>query len=353
MKRNKRIRKKTGLPPGSIIYTGGEKTHLPEISLFKFNTEFYEEREAIADENLKLLVTEDTVTWINVNGVHDTDLISKFEKDFNIHTLLLEDIANVNQRPKIDSYGDYLFFSLKMLSYNSDTKEIDNEQVSFVLGKNFLISFQEKPGDIFDHVRERIRHNQGKVRHKQADYLCYTLIDLIVDYYFHIIEIIGDEIDELEDIILINPLQENLQAIQNNKKQLLMLRKAIFPLREAIYKLVKNEYQLVETKTVKYFNDVYDHTVQIIETIESQRDMNSGLKDIYLSGVSMQMNKVMQVLTLIATIFIPLTFIVGIYGMNFEYMPELSWRYGYFIIMGIMFAISVFLVIFFKKKRWI
>lgn len=353
MKKNKRIRKKTGLPPGSIIYTGGEKLHSPEITLFKFNTEFYEERNATAGENLKLQVSEDTVTWININGVHDTELISKFENDFDIHSLLLEDIANVNQRPKIDSYGDYLFFSLKMLSYNNETKEVDNEQVSFVLGKNFLISFQEKPGDVFDNVRERIRNNQGKVRHKQADYLCYTLIDLIVDYYFHIIEIIGDEIDELEDIILINPHQENLQAIQNNKKQLLLLRKAIFPLREAIYKLVKNEYQLVETKTVKYFNDVYDHTVQIIETIESQRDMNSGLKDIYLSGVSMQMNKIMQVLTLIATIFIPLTFIVGIYGMNFEYMPELSWRYGYFIIIGIMFTISVFLIIFFKKKRWI
>jgi magnesium transporter len=353
LKRNKNTKKKIGLPPGSIIYTGVHESHVPVINVFKYNENEFEEREFTSSEKLVEILSDNTVSWINVNGIHNIELIKQFEQEFNVHSLLLEDIANINQRPKIEDFGDYLFFSLKMLSYNNETKEIDNEQISFILGKNFLLSFQEKPGDVFDTVRDRIRNAKGNVREKTADFLCYLLVDIIVDNYFQIIEAIGDEIDELEDIILLNPEPENLQSIQKNKKQLLQLRKAIYPLREAIYKLVKNEFLLIDKKTIKYFNDVYDHTVQVIETIESQRDMNTGLKDIYLSGLSIQMNKVMQVLTLVATIFIPLTFIVGIYGMNFENMPELTWKYGYFIIMAFMFAIAFALVIFFKKKKWI
>jgi magnesium transporter len=349
----KPLRKKAGLPPGSIVYTGHEKDRIPEISVFQYNKDNYSELKTHNLHEIKQLDYTNCVTWINIDGIHNTELIAEFEKLFNIHSLLLEDIANVNQRPKIEDFEDSIFFTLKMLTYNEENKHIESEQVSFVMGKNYLISFQEKQGDVFDSIRERIRNFQGKVRLKGADYLSYALIDVIVDQYFHIIENIGDEINNLEELIFASPDENNLQSIQENKKQLLLLRKAIYPLREAINKLQKTEFQLIDKNTIKYYNDVYDHTVQIIETIESQRDMNTGLKDIYLSGLSIQMNKVMQVLTLIATIFIPLTFIVGIYGMNFEYMPELSWRYGYFIVMGLMFLMGIGLVIFFKKKKWI
>jgi magnesium transporter len=347
------LKKKAGLPPGTIIYTGHEQERIPQITVIQYNQGIFDEFSADNVEEVKSHLKDELNSWINIDGIHNTEIIAQFEETFNIHSLQLEDIVNVHQRPKIEDFGHYLFFTLKMLTYNQDTKEVDSEQVSFIMGKNYLISFQEKPGDVFDSIRDRLRNMKGKVRHKGTDYLAFALIDVIVDYYFHIIESIGDEINALEELIFSNPDDKHLQDIQHNKKQLLLLRKSIYPLREAIYKLQKTEFSLIDKKTIKYFNDVYDHTVQIIETIESQRDMNTGLKDIYLSGLSMQMNRVMQVLTLIATIFIPLTFIVGIYGMNFEYMPELSWRYGYFIIMGLMLAIALGLLFYFKRKKWV
>lgn len=353
MKKRKKNIKKIGLPPGTLIYTGNVKEESVEIQVYNYNLTTIENTSPIQFQELLKSKQINFNIWINVNGIHDVELIKKFEKGFNIHLLLLEDIVNIHQRPKIEDYGDYLFFSLKMLSYNEIEKEIDEEQLSFILTEDTLISFQEKTGDVFDPIRERIQNQFGKIRERKIDYLTYALMDVIVDHYFFIIEKVGEDISSLEEEIFNTPSENNLKEIIKNKEKLSLLRRSIFPLREAIGKLLKSEYKLIEKRNFKYFNDVYDHTIQVIENIEYLREINANLRDLYLSGINLQMNKVMQILTLTATIFIPLTFIVGIYGMNFENMPELNWEYGYFGIIGFMFSIAIILLVIFKKKRWI
>lgn len=353
MRKRKKQIKKIGLPPGTLIYTGSVKEVTIEIDVYNYNQATLENTSPNHFQELLDSKKDNFNRWINVNGIHDVALIKQFETGFNIHALLLEDIVNIHQRPKIEDHGDYLFFSLKMLSYNEKTKDIDEEQVSFILTHDTLISFQEKTGDVFGPIRERIENELGKIREKKIDYLAYALMDVIVDHYFFIIEKVGDEISLLEEEIFNNPNEDNFKQILRNKEKLSLLRRSIFPLREAVSKLLKSEYKLIEKRNFKYFNDAYDHTIQVIENIEYLREINANLRDLYLSGINLQMNKVMQILTLTATIFIPLTFIVGIYGMNFENMPELSWEYGYFGIMGFMFVISMALLILFKKKRWI
>jgi len=280
-------------------------------------------------------------------------IIEKIGKHFSIHPLILEDILHTGQRPKMEDFEDYIFLVVKMFYYDEKDDEIKMEQVSLLLGSNFVISFQEREGDIFDPIRERIRNHKGRIRMMKADYLGYALLDTIVDNYFIILEKVGENIENMEEELVTRPTPETLQTIHNLKRELIVLRKSIWPLREVVNSLERGESPLINEATGVYLRDVYDHTIQVIDTIETFRDMVSGMLDIYLSSISNKMNEVMKVLTIIATIFIPLTFVAGIYGMNFEFMPELKWHWGYFAALLVMVAVAVIMVFYFRRKRWL
>jgi magnesium transporter len=280
-------------------------------------------------------------------------VIEQLGKHFSLHPLLLEDILHTEQRPKMEDFGEYLFFVLKMLYLEEGRHEILAEQVSLILGSNFVISFQEREGDVFKYVRERIRNSKGRIRKVGADYLAYALIDAIVDNYFIILERLGETIEELEEELVTNPVSDTLQTIHHLKREMIFLRKSVWPLREVISALERGESPLIQESTGVYLRDLYDHTIQVIDSVETFRDMVSGILDIYLSSVSNKMNEVMKVLTIIATIFIPLTFIAGIYGMNFEYMPELSWRWGYPAVWFVICAIFITMLAYFKRRKWL
>ena len=294
-----------------------------------------------------------TVTWINVDGLHEVDIIEKTGAYFGIHPLVLEDILHTGQRPKTEDFGDYIFTVVKMLFYDVQKEEIVAEQMSMILGPRYVISFQETQGDVFDPNRERIRNGKGRIRKAGADYLAYVLIDAIVDQYFVILENLEERIESLEEELITNPIPETLQMIHKLKGLMIFLRKSVWPLRELVNSLERGESSLIAESTGIYLRDVYDHTIEVIETIETFRDMVSGMLDIYLSSVSNRMNEVMKVLTIIATIFIPLTFIVGIYGMNFKYMPELEWHIGYPVALAVMLLIEAFLLLYFRRKKWL
>ena len=349
----KRTSKKAGLPPGTLIHIGEKKTEKVRIRIIDYDEVQFEEKEAKTVEECFPFKEKPTVTWINIDGIHQADIIEKLGNYFGLHPLLLEDILNTEQRPKIEDFGDYVFVVLKMLYYNSDENRIQAEQVSLVLGSNFVISFQEREGDLFDPIRERIRKGKGRIRKAGADYLTYALLDTIVDNYFIILEEFGDKIEDTETELATNPNPEILQTIRKTKKELLFLRKSVWPLREVVSRLEKAESPLIHESTVVYLRDVYDHTIQVIDTVESFRDMVSGMLDVYLSSISNKMNEVMKVLTIFAAIFIPLTFIAGIYGMNFEFMPELRWQWGYPAILVVMASIATALLVYFKRKKWL
>jgi magnesium transporter len=294
-----------------------------------------------------------TVTWINVDGLHQVEILEKLGEYYGFHPLMLEDILNTDQRPKMEDYGKYIYIVLKMLSYMDNSNEIVTEQISLILGPNFVISFQEKKGTVFNPIRERIRNDKGRIRKMGSDYLAYSLLDLIVDNYFIIMEKLGEKIEFLEEEVVTHPTPETLQTIHHLKREMIFLRKGVWPLREVVSGLERGESSLIKESTRIYLRDVYDHTIQTIDTIETYRDMVSGMLDIYLSSISNRLNAVMKVLTIIATIFMPLTFLAGIYGMNFKYMPELEWRWGYLMFWLIMIGIGAFMLIYFKKKRWL
>lgn len=348
-----KISQKIGLPPGTLIHIGKKRTEKLSIQLFNYDDARYEEIDIKDITTCLPFKDKPSVTWINIDGIHHVDVIDKIGKQFNLHPLLLEDILNTEHRPKIEDYEDYLFFTLKMLNFDKNIHEINYEQVSFVLGKNYLLSFQETTGDVFDPIRKRIREGKGKVRRKKADYLLYLLIDAVVDNYFIVLEELEERSEILEDSILNNPTEESIEIIQQQKKNILFLRKFIMPLREAVSILIKEESKLIERKTFKYLSDVYDNVLSIIETLETHREIASGLMDIYISALSNKMNLIMKVLTIITTIFIPLTFIAGIYGMNFRFMPELELQWGYPAILLIMALITVVMLVFFKGKKWL
>ncbi len=348
----KKRSQKAGLTPGSLVHIGKKRSEKIRISLMDYNEKEITEKRLKNIKESFPFKDKPTVTWINIDGVHDTDVIADVGKHFDVHPLVLEDILNTDQRPKIEDFEKYIFIVLKMLSYNENKKETESEQVSLILGSNFVISFQEREGDVFEYVRERIRKNKGRVRKMGSDYLAYALIDAIIDHYFIILEKMGERIEIMEDEMLSNPGTQTTEVLHDMKKEMLFLRKSVWPLRELLSGLQRNE-SLISESTDVYLRDVYDHTIQIIDTIESYRDMTSGLVDLYLSSISNKMNEVMKVLTIIATIFIPLTFIAGIYGMNFEYMPELGWEWGYFAVWTIIIAIGISMLLFFKRKKWL
>ncbi len=345
--------KKIGLPPGTPVFVGEKKIEKVKISIIDYDEAQFQEREAKTVEECFPFKETPTVTWINIDGVHQVDIIEKIGKHFDLHPLIMEDICHTEQRPKMEDFGHYIYIVLKMLYYDEKENETKVEQVSLILGENFVISFQERQGDIFDPIRERIRSGKGRIRKMGADYLAYALLDTVVDNYFLILEKIGERIEDLEDKVVTDPKPETLQKIHSLKREMIFLRRSVWPLRELINGLERGESSLIKKASRIYLRDVYDHTIQIIDTVETFRDMASGMHDTYLSSVSNRMNEVMKVLTIIATIFIPLTFIAGIYGMNFKFMPELEWRWAYLVVWCVIVIVAVFMVIFFKRRRWL
>ncbi len=342
-----------GLPPGALIHVGERKIEEVEISFIDYDGQtINEERIEHIQETARFRETH-TVSWININGLHEIGVLENIGKIFDIHSLVLEDILNTQQRPKIESYEGYLHMVLKMLDYNVDSMEIVSEQVSVILKNNLLLSFQERPGDVLDPIRERLKKGLGKLRKSGADYLAYAIVDAIVDRYFYILEMLGERIEVLEEALLADPSKDSVKEIYTLKRQLITLRHAVWPLREAVNSLRKGESELVQEGTLIFFGDLHDHIIQVIDTVENYREMVAGLLDLYLSSVSNRMNEVMKVLTVIATFFIPLTFIAGIYGMNFEFMPELGWKWSYPVLWVIMIIIAGFMASWFRKKKWL
>lgn len=345
-------KKKAGMPPGTLVHVGKRKAEKIKITVLDYTTEIFDEKELSSVDDCGAYKHQKTASWINIDGLHDTDAIAAIGQKFELHPLLLEDVLNTNHRPKVDEFDHCIFITLKMLGISKDRKSIVSEQVSFVLGEGWVISFQEQQGDIFDALRERIREGKGLVRERSADYLLYRLIDIIVDNYFYITDYLDELIEKLEAKVLIDQSNDNIIEIQQLKKEVTGFRKAVFPLREVISFLLKGDNTLIEKNTIRYFQDVYEHIIQVSDVIETNREMLSSIRDLHMSGVSNRMNQIMQVLTIMSSIFIPLTFIAGIYGMNFEFMPELKWKYGYFATWGAMFALTTAMMIFFRRKKW-
>jgi magnesium transporter len=344
---------KVGLPPGSLVHIGERKTENVTIDIFNYDETQFQEKETKRVEECFSFKDKATVTWINVNGIHELEILKELGECYGFHPLVLEDVLNTDQRPKMENFGDYIYIVLKAFYYGSDNNETVEDQISLILGSNFVISFQERQGDIFNPVRAQIRSGKSHIRKSGADYLTYALIDTIVDNYFIIIERMGEKIDDAEEELLTNPTAQTLQAIHNLKKEMMLLRKSVWPLREIVSSLERDESALIKKTTVVYLRDVYDHTIQVVDTIETYREMLSGMLDIYLSSISNRMNAVMKVLTIVATIFIPLTFVVGIYGMNFNYMPELGWHWGYYTVLFVVVAIGVLMIFYFRRKKWL
>ncbi len=348
----KKKSKKVGLPPGTIVHIGNKRAEKTKITIVDYNEEQFQEKEAKSIKECFPYKDKPTVTWINIDGVHEVKIIEELGKNYNFHPLILEDIVDNDQRPKIKDFVNYIFIILKMLYYDKNDNEMKVDQVSLILGKNYVISFQEREGDVFNSIRERIRNNIGRIRKAGADYLIYALMDAIVDNYFIIIEKLGEKIENIEDKVISRPKPANLRVIHKLRRDLIFLRKSVWPLREVISILQRGESSLILESTNVYLRDVYDHTIQVMDTVETLRDIISGMLDIYLSSASNRMNEIMKMLTIIATIFIPLTFITGIYGMNFSNMPEIKWVWGYPIVLLGMLIIGIVMAIYFKRKKW-
>ncbi len=348
----KRTSKKAGLAPGTVIYVGDKKTERVAIRVIDYDEKNFEENDLNTVDECFSYQHKPIVTWINIDGIHQVDLIEALGKNFGLHPLILEDIVHTEQRPKMEDFEEYLFIVFKMLFYDQEN-QIKSEQFSLVLGADYIITFQEREGDVFNHVRERLRKGKGRIRKMGPDYLAYALIDAIVDNYFIVLEKIGEEIESLEEELVTDPRPETLHAIHHLKKELIFLRKSVWPLREMISALERSESSLIQDKTTVFLRDVYDHTIQVIDVIETFRDMVSGMLEVYLSSVSNKMNEVMKVLTIIATIFMPMTFIAGVYGMNFKFMPELEWHWGYPAVWSVILFLGVIMLVYFRKKRWL
>jgi len=345
--------KKAGLPPGTLVHVGEKHVEQVRIALMDYDEKNVNEKTNVTVEECLPFKSLPTVTWINVSGIHDIRVIEGFGKAFNIHPLVQENIVHAGQRPKMEDMEDYLYIVLKLITPGKNEEVFEMEQVSLIIGANYVISFQEKEGDVFHSIRERIKSGKGRIRKSGSDYLAYTLVDSVVDNYFVVLEGMGEKIEDLQEEVLGNPDPSNLNVIQNTKRQMILLRKSVWPLREAISGLRRSESPLIGDAVGPYLGDIYDHTIQVIETIEMLRDTASSVLDIYLSSLSNKMNEVMKVLTIMASIFIPLTFIAGVYGMNFKFMPELEWKWGYPVVWIVIITVSVLMIIGFRRRKWL
>ncbi len=332
--------------------TGNTPQQATAITVLDYSETDLQEREVQSVDECCVFRDTDTVTWINLEGI-SPDVVEKLGEMFHLHPIAVESILNPDQRPKYEDFDDCILLVLKMLLL-SEERRVEIEQVSIVFGPNYVISFQEgTTGDVFDPIRERIRASKGRIRRGGPDYLAYALVDSIVDNYFVVLEHLGERIEFLEEDIATNPEPTTLQAIHHLKQDMIFLRKSVWPLREVIASMEREVSPLVHESTKVYLRDVYEHTIQVIDTVETYRDMLSGMLDIYLSSISYRLNEVMKVLTIIATIFIPLTFIAGVYGMNFRYMPELEWKWGYPLALLLMLIVAGIMMYYFRKKRWL
>jgi magnesium transporter len=349
----KRTSQKAGMSPGTLMHIGEKKIEKTRITLINYNPEHFEEKVLQSIEESFLDKDTPPVSWINIDGLHEVEVIEKIGTHFGIHPLTLEDIVNTDQRPKVDDFDDYLYIVLKMLILNETTCHISSEQVSLILGPHYLISFQEMEGDVFNFVRERLRKGRVQMRKSGPDYLAYALMDAVVDHYFLILEKMGERIEQFENRVYSEPTPEILQAIHDLKREIIYLRRQVWPMREVLNIWQKTESPMVQQSSKVFIRDVYDHTIQVIDTIESFRDIIAGILDLYLSAVSNRMNEVMKVLTIMATIFIPLSFIAGIYGMNFKFMPELEWKWSYPVLWAVLVAIFGGMLLYFRRKKWL
>ncbi|HZK60705.1 MAG TPA: magnesium/cobalt transporter CorA [Anaerovoracaceae bacterium] len=343
---------KTGLPPGSLIYIGDKKNETVQINLLSYTEDGFQEKLIDVNKMSPLIASKSKIHLIAVEGIHDVDIINKLGDVFGLHPLVLEGVLNTDNRPKIENYDKYTYIVAKLLMYDEKQSEFTTEQESFILGENYVISFSERKTEIYSTVQERIRQGAGHTRKMGADYLLYSLLDVIVDNYFNVLEKLSDEIELAEDELISNPSPDTLKVIHKFKRQMLYMHKAVWPLREVIGVMERNEIILMKESTSIYMRDLYDHVIQIMETVETLRDILSSMLDMYLSSISNRMNEVMKILTIISTVFIPLTFITGVYGMNFSHMPELNWSFMYPIVWIIMISIAVLMLSFFKKKKW-
>jgi magnesium transporter len=345
--------KKAGLPPGSLVHIGTRSAERVTISAIDYGENEFHEKEISDAQDLAPYLESRETTWIRVQGLQQTDIIEAVGSFCKVHPLFLEDIVNTSQRPKAEDAGDYFFIIIRMLSYDDRKNSIVTEQLSLVLATSFLLSFEEKRGRIFDSVMERIKAGKGRIRKGGTDYLAYCLIDTVVDDYFGLLERLGEKIELLEEDLVTNPTPEILSQIHSLKVDMIFLRRSVWPLREVINQLSLGESNLIKESSRPYFRDVYDHTIHIIDTMETYRDIVSGMLDIYLSSVSYRLNEIMKILTIIATIFIPLTFLVGWYGMNFKHMPEFDWRWGYPMVIVVAITTAAGLVLFFRRRKWL
>jgi magnesium transporter len=349
----KKHTKKAGLPSGTLMYTGEKSNEKISLNVVDYDEVKFLETELTSVDACIPYKNKPTVTWVNVDGVHDVAMLEKLGDCFELHRLVMEDVMNTDQRPKTEDFGDYLYLVLKMLM-SGKNGDIVTEQISIIIGPNFVLSFQEGiEGDVFNLIRERLRTGKGRIRKMGPDYLAYSLLDAVVDNYFVILENFGDKIEQLESELIENPTQNTVQKIYQLKRELIFLHNAVWPLREAVSSLAKHDSSLIKESTAPYLRDVYDHVIHVIDSVDIYREMITGMLDMYLSSVSNRLNEVMKVLTAISLIFMPLTFIVGVYGMNFKFMPELEWRYGYFLALFAMFGIGVSMFLYFKRKKWL
>ena len=344
-----------GAPPGTVVCDVGEeksKTKV-KVEVFDYKGDYFNEVVLDSLDEIEKYKDHGTVTWVNFSGSHDAALLKKLGEVFNIHQLTLDDMANPNQRPKMEDHGDFLFIIVKMAYFNRK-QELAFEQVSLIVTPGVVVTVQEEEEeeDVFSHLRKRIRESHKKVRTMGTDYLAYMIIDALIDNYFFLLENIGERIDEMEESLLGRPDKSLISDIHNLKRELIYIRRAAWPLREVVSAIQKSESDLITDAINLYTMDLYDHVIQVIDTLELYRDMASGMIDVYLSSISNRMNEVMKVLTVISTIFIPLTFIVGLYGMNFKFFPEINWRYGYAFVWAVMLGVVGIMMWFFKKKGW-
>ena len=353
-KKKHKQKSKLGLAPGSLVFTGLQKMANVDITVLHYSADYVEESNPKSmAEVITLIQSFKGVAWINIDGLHDEKSIEEICTYLNIHKLSMEDILSVGQRPKLEEYQDYIQAVLKILTLDSTDETIEYEQLSFILKGNILVTFQEKTGDVFDSVRNRIKEGKGNVRKRGADYLLYALLDLVVDHYFIVLENFGEKLEDLETELLNNPDKTTLNKLHRLRRETLLLRRTVYPLREMIGRFEKLEEPLISNNIKVFIRDLYDHTIKVIENIEVLRDMTSGLLDLYMNTTSNKMNEIMKVLTIMTSIFIPLTFIAGVYGMNFTNMPELRYKYGYFVILGVMAVVVLGMLYFLNRKKWL
>lgn len=347
----RRLHKKPpGLPPGTLIYTGIHNVEPPHFEVLQYNEDSLDGRTLSIEDLLELKAVDKQVNWLNITGLHNLEYIDAIGKKFNIHQLLLEDMVNTNQRPKVQMDDDSLFLTLKMLMHGADG--IEEEQISFYLKHSYVVSFQEKSGDVFEPVRTRILKAGGRIRTRQADYLLYALLDVIIDSYFSLIDDVATRQEALEDEIALDPNEDINPRIRDCKKDLNTLRKAIYPLRDAVGSMHRIDHNLIDETTKPFLNDVHDHLVQLAEMVETYRELNTELRDLYMGSLSNRMNEVMKVLTMISTIFIPLSFLAAVYGMNFQVLPELQWEHGYFFFWMISGGLAISMIFYFRHRKW-